>query len=171
MGDLNPDVSLFNVYSLNGIEGVGAMLPSGVVVMEFISGSQLAMKIFDDAEDFSSTFPAEMIRWVGRCEKCPVKCTEIGCPEPMVIRVFDLIRTEDVTGVSGTGKDDRNIVACGVVLPSGKVVMQWITRGMYSVNYYVGGITELEKLHGHDGRSRVQFRKRTVFLYRRESAA
>jgi hypothetical protein len=40
---------------------------------------------------------------------------------PGTLRVFQLMRDEDVSGVSGVGR-----VAVGVVFPSGKVVLEWL---------------------------------------------
>lgn len=75
------------------------------------------------------------------------------------IRRFNLVREEDESGVSGTG-----IVAVGVVFPNGYVEMQWLndennrveteTNGHAS---YPGGISDVEEVHGHDGRTEVEF--------------
>ncbi len=46
------------------------------------------------------------------------------------MRFFELMRDEDISGVSGIG-----LVAVGVVFPSGKVVVEWLgsrsTFGIY----------------------------------------
>lgn len=61
---------------------------------------------------------------------------------------FHLKRIEDESGVSGTG-----IVARGMVLPSGKVVLEWQTfhtsLGIYN------NIQDVEAIHGHHGKTLV----------------
>ena len=61
---------------------------------------------------------------------------------------FNLVRTEDVSGVSGTG-----VVAEGVMFSTGKCVLAWVTR-FRSIAVY-DSIEELESIHGHDGRTQV----------------
>jgi hypothetical protein len=61
---------------------------------------------------------------------------------------FYLKRIEDESGVSGTG-----IVARGVVLPSGKAILEWQTfhtsLGIYN------NIQDVESIHGHHGKTLV----------------
>jgi hypothetical protein len=63
---------------------------------------------------------------------------------------FVLERKEDVSGMSGTG-----IVAVGIVLPSGMVVMEWVSFEKSMGIYH--SIAQLEKVHGHEGRTLVRF--------------
>ena len=65
-------------------------------------------------------------------------------------RRFVLIRSEDVTGVSGTGH-----VADGVEFENGKCVLCWSTAPS-SVGVY-DDIDTLEKLHGQDGETVVKW--------------
>lgn len=65
------------------------------------------------------------------------------------MQTFDLYRTEDVNGNSGEG-----IVATGVILPSGKTVLEWQTK-VTSVGVYES-IDDVRKLHGHEGRTIVR---------------
>jgi hypothetical protein len=65
------------------------------------------------------------------------------------MRRFHLDRTEDQTGVSGTG-----VVAQGVEFDNGKVAMTWIVRDMPTVTVY-DSMDWIEVLHGHDGRTVV----------------
>ena len=65
-------------------------------------------------------------------------------------RLFTLVRNEDETGVSGTG-----IVAEGVQFASGKCVLTWLTE-FSSVAVY-DGIGDLLAIHGHHGRTVVEF--------------
>lgn len=65
-----------------------------------------------------------------------------------VIRKFHIERSEDVSGLSGTG-----IVAVGVMYPSGRCIMEWVTP-IKSINEY-HSIADLEALHGHEGRTKV----------------
>ncbi len=63
-------------------------------------------------------------------------------------RLFVLRRTEDESGISGTGD-----VAEGVEFSNGKCVLCWITQ-YRSVAVY-DSIRELESIHGHDGKTLV----------------
>ena len=64
------------------------------------------------------------------------------------LRKFHFEREEDVSGLSGTG-----IVAIGVMLPSGMVVLEWLTP-IKSINHY-HSIADMEALHGHGGKTQV----------------
>lgn len=64
------------------------------------------------------------------------------------IQHFYLQRIEDVSGTSGTG-----IVARGVVLPSGNCVLEWLT--FHSSICIYKNIEDVEKIHGHEGRTKV----------------
>jgi hypothetical protein len=64
------------------------------------------------------------------------------------VRTFYLNRKEDHTGISGTG-----IVARGVILPSGKCVMEWQTKHT-SVSVYAS-LDEVRAIHGHDGKTEI----------------
>lgn len=61
---------------------------------------------------------------------------------------FYLQRVEDESGVSGTG-----VVARGVVLPSGKVVLEWQTFHTSLCIYQ--NIQDVEAIHGHHGKTLV----------------
>jgi hypothetical protein len=66
---------------------------------------------------------------------------------------FILRRTEDVTGVSGTG-----IVADGVLFPAaGKscAVVRW--RGERGSTVVWDSLRHVQEIHGHDGRTTVEF--------------
>jgi hypothetical protein len=64
------------------------------------------------------------------------------------LRKFHVQRSEDVSGLSGTG-----IVAVGVMYPTGLCIMEWLTP-IKSINQY-HSIADLEALHGHEGRTTV----------------
>lgn len=64
------------------------------------------------------------------------------------IQEFHLFREVDVHAKSGEG-----IVARGVILPLGDVIMQWITPTS-SINLFKN-IEQLEEIHGHGGLSKV----------------
>ena len=64
------------------------------------------------------------------------------------IRHFYLERVEDVSGTSGTG-----IVAYGAILASGACVLEWLT--FHSSIAIYKNIEDVEKIHGHEGRTRV----------------
>ncbi len=65
-------------------------------------------------------------------------------------RRFLLVRTQDVSGVSGTGT-----VAEGALFSTGKAVLAWTTQ-FRSVAVY-DSIDDLEHIHGHGGATRVQW--------------
>lgn len=67
-----------------------------------------------------------------------------------VMRRFNLVREEDVSGTSGTG-----VVAEGVVFSGGQVALTWLTY-LTSMAFY-GSLDVLEKVHGHGGKTRVVF--------------
>jgi hypothetical protein len=75
-------------------------------------------------------------------------------PSPK-LRVFELLRDEDPSGVSGVGR-----VAVGVVFPSGKVVLEWLgshdTLGVYD------DLSRVEYIHGHGGKTRIVFAKGAI---------
>lgn len=71
-------------------------------------------------------------------------------------RAFVLERVEDVSGVSGTG-----IVAGGVEFPDGVVALRWYSDWPTSVVFHDRGIEAVNKIHGHDGRTRVVWLQET----------
>jgi hypothetical protein len=66
------------------------------------------------------------------------------------MQMFYLNRRVDKSGVSGTG-----IVAEGVVFTNGKCALTWLSEHP-SVTIY-DCIEEVEKIHGHDGLTRIVF--------------
>lgn len=66
------------------------------------------------------------------------------------MRLFELHRDIDSSGVSGTG-----VVAQGVEFDSGQCAMTWLTE-WNSVAVYPD-ITTLEAIHGHGGNTRVVY--------------
>jgi len=66
------------------------------------------------------------------------------------MRLFVLVRAEDVSGVSGTG-----LVAEGVEFTDGTVVMRWLRRP-YGVAFYAS-IRDVMAVHGHGGKTRVKW--------------
>jgi hypothetical protein len=66
------------------------------------------------------------------------------------MRFFHLVRTEDESGVSGTG-----IVAEGVCFSNGKCALNWLTK--YTSVAIYDSIEELENIHGHNGKTLVEW--------------
>ena len=64
------------------------------------------------------------------------------------MKIFYLKRTEDETGVSGTGR-----VAQGFVFDNGKVAVTWLSEHP-SVTVY-DNIGEVRAIHGHGGKTEV----------------
>lgn len=63
---------------------------------------------------------------------------------------FYLYRRRDVSGVSGTG-----VVAVGVVLPSGKAVLEWCSRWPTVTLFH--SIDQILRIHGHGGETEVRY--------------
>lgn len=82
-----------------------------------------------------------------KAEKVP---SELPTAKQSSMRCFVLKRAEDETGTSGVG-----VVAEGVEFSNGRVAMHWLSQmdvvGMYD------NVTVVEKLHGHDGRTTLEF--------------
>lgn len=75
------------------------------------------------------------------------------------IRRFNLVRTADESGVSGTG-----VVAVGVVFPNGYVEIQWLNdennRVQTNANghaSYPGGVEDVIEVHGHEGKTTLEW--------------
>lgn len=64
------------------------------------------------------------------------------------MKKFYLLRSEDVHGSSGTG-----VVAEGIVFDNGMVAMTW-NSDIPTVTTF-RRITDIEKLHGHEGRTKL----------------
>ncbi len=67
------------------------------------------------------------------------------------MRRFYLMRYEDASGISGTGR-----VAEGVVFSNGWVVITWLTQ--YTSFAFYPSIDEVEAIHGHGGKTQVVFK-------------
>jgi len=63
------------------------------------------------------------------------------------VRAFDMIRDEDVSGVSGTG-----LVGEAIEFSDGTAVVRWLTQ--YKSTVFYESILVAERIHGHDGRTR-----------------
>ena len=64
------------------------------------------------------------------------------------LKEFHLVRIEDIHGNSGIG-----IVARGVILPSGRCALEWITGELTETIFE--SIEQIERLHGHNGRTNI----------------
>jgi len=71
------------------------------------------------------------------------------------LRVFQLLRDEDPSGVSDVGR-----VAVGVVFPSGKVVLEWL--GSHSTFGIYDDLRRVEHIHGHGGKTRIVFTRGAI---------
>jgi hypothetical protein len=74
----------------------------------------------------------------------------MGDSDERPIRTFRLVRSEDVSGVSGTGA-----VAWGAVFPDGVAVLRWKTAGGSTAVY--DSVEDVERIHGHDGKTRLEW--------------
>jgi len=69
------------------------------------------------------------------------------------MRVFKLVRREDVSGVSGTGE-----IAEGVEFMDGTVVLKWLVPLGHSGGFSIfKTLDDVRAIHGHDGRTQVLF--------------
>lgn len=68
------------------------------------------------------------------------------------MRIFNLVRFEDESGVSGSG-----VVAEGIEFTNKKVVLTWLTDRPSVCNY--DDIDHVESIHGHSGKTKVVFRE------------
>lgn len=71
-------------------------------------------------------------------------------PKRTQLRRFTLVRKEDVHGVSGTG-----VVADGVQFANGYCALTWKSEFASVAVYH--SIDVLEKIHGHEGRTVVEW--------------
>jgi len=64
--------------------------------------------------------------------------------------MFYLVRKEDESGVSGTGR-----VAQGFVFDNGKVAVTWLSEHPSTTIY--DSIGEVRAIHGHEGKTELEF--------------
>jgi hypothetical protein len=76
------------------------------------------------------------------------------------MKQFFLVRSKDLTGVSGTG-----IVAEGVVFSDGQAILKRL-REPYSLGVYQS-IKHLINVHGHEGNTKVQYIDKSVTILNR----
>lgn len=73
-----------------------------------------------------------------------------GVSEGIMMRRFHLVRTEDESGISGTGH-----IADGVMFSDGACVLRWRTT-LRSTGFY-GSHEDLMAIHGHGGKTRCEW--------------
>lgn len=66
--------------------------------------------------------------------------------------MFHLVRHDDISGLSGTG-----IVAEGIEFRDGTVALRWCGKDPTSVVFHDHGVTSVQRIHGHDGKTEVVF--------------
>ncbi len=66
------------------------------------------------------------------------------------MRTFKMVRTKDISGVSGTGE-----VAEGVVFKDGQAILSWFGQH-HSIAVYPS-IDDLIYIHGHEGKTRIEW--------------
>lgn len=66
------------------------------------------------------------------------------------MRLFKLVRSEDVSGVSGTG-----VIAEGVEFHDGQVALSWF--GVHHTVELCPSIKDIIEIHGHGGRTVVEW--------------
>ena len=65
-------------------------------------------------------------------------------------RLFTLVRTEDISGTSGTG-----VVAEGVEFSDGTCVLHWLSQ-LHSIEI-CANMHVVAAIHGHEGRTMVMY--------------
>ena len=75
------------------------------------------------------------------------------------MRRFDLVRKEDVSGVSGLG-----VVAEGVEFTDGTCVLRWF--GKWPSSAFYSSLADLIAIHGHEGRTSVEIAELEAVLER-----
>lgn len=65
------------------------------------------------------------------------------------MRRFHLIRSQDISGVSGTG-----LVAEGVVFSDGTTVIRWVA-GDHRSTVVWNSVESVEVIHGHNGATQI----------------
>lgn len=116
----------------------GVILPSGKVALVY-AGEDETFSVFPDFDSLM-LIQDKMDRLV-----------RIGgfAPDGHHLTSFKLVREDDVTGISGNG-----IVAYGCHFHR-SAVMEWATE-IPSIAYYPGGLNQIEKLHGHGGKTKIE---------------
>lgn len=117
----------------------GVILPSGQVALQWL-GDEKSFVIYPSFEEFKSIQDKQKDRIIRFCG---------SAPDGYHLTTFKLVRREDVTGISGTG-----VIAYGCHFPYG-AVLEWNTA-VKSISYYPQGIAQIERLHGHDGKTVVE---------------
>lgn len=69
-------------------------------------------------------------------------------PPDALSRRFELHRTEDETGISGTG-----LVAWGVLFPDGKVATRWNSKIAQTCTW--DSLEDVMAIHGHGGKTHL----------------
>ena len=69
-----------------------------------------------------------------------------------MVRMGRLVRDVDVTGVSGTG-----VVGELVEFSDGTVALRWLSEWPTSVVFHDRGVAAVEAVHGHGGRTRIEW--------------
>jgi hypothetical protein len=81
-------------------------------------------------------------------EMVTTRVPDFGVVWEKTMRMFNLVRHYDETGISGEG-----FVAQGVVFDDGTVAMRWTTDTNSTVLY--DNIESVEKIHGHGGKTQI----------------
>jgi hypothetical protein len=92
-------------------------------------------------------------RWGGFVQSH--KRLTVTANSPPNLRVFQLLRDEDPSGVSGVGQ-----VAVGVMFPSGKIVLEWL--GSHNTFGIYDDLKRVEHIHGHGGKTRIVFTRSAI---------
>ena len=64
------------------------------------------------------------------------------------LRIFHVVREEDVSGVSGVG-----IIAEGVLWSNGHVDVRWLS--IHKITEHAESVAEWVAVHGHEGKTRI----------------
>lgn len=123
--------------------------PDGIVFENVYTGHRLT---FQNGSLFDLTKAISMARKtrIPKKKEKPLTPDTNPSASPIQIRRFIMIRSKDLTGISGTG-----VVAEGAVFSDGLSILRWL-RSPFALGVYPS-LDDLITVHGHGGASQVVF--------------
>lgn len=121
----------------------GVILPSKQVALVW-RGENGTFVVFPDIDSFLNIQ-----------NKIPNRNVHFGgfSPDGILLTTFTLVRALDVTGISGNG-----IIAYGASFGDHSAVLQWAgEQSIPSIAFYPKGIKQIESIHGHGGKTKIEF--------------
>ena len=110
----------------------------------------MAIPKLKQASRFLKNISSGLIHLEGIIKANPDGTVERNPHATGTMRLFHLNRSEDETGVSGTGT-----VGEGVVFSDAKVCLNWLTMNPSTTIF--NNLEDMLKVHGHQGKTTVEF--------------